>query len=130
MLFRSYSESLKLLAKQHNVLLTGFISGEKLQEIYTHARLFILPSFHEGLPISLLEAMSYQLNVLVSNIPANIEVGLDKESYFAVDNPADLQTKLKAKLAEQVSLRSYNMKPYNWQEISKQILKVYEELVN
>ena len=43
-----------------------------------------MPSYHEGLPIALLEAMSYNLNVLVSDIPANLEVGLKKENYFEV----------------------------------------------
>ncbi|HBE43612.1 MAG TPA: glycosyl transferase family 1, partial [Bacteroidales bacterium] len=57
----SYSRKLKSLARENGVILTGFLKGEKLQELFSHARLFVLPSFHEGLPISLLEAMSYRL---------------------------------------------------------------------
>jgi glycosyltransferase involved in cell wall biosynthesis len=66
-----YSKSLKTLAQQSGVILTGFIKEERLQSLLTHAQPFILPSSHEGLPIALLEAISYRLPVIVSDIPAN-----------------------------------------------------------
>jgi glycosyltransferase involved in cell wall biosynthesis len=64
------------------IILTGYITGEPLNQVFTHARLFVLPSYHEGLPIALLEAMSYGLSALVSDIPANKEVKLPSERYF------------------------------------------------
>ena len=124
----SYSQSLKLLAEQHKITFTGFLSGTKLQEIFTHAYLFVLPSFHEGLPISLLEAMSYQINVLVSNIPANVEVGLDKDCYFEVGNETELRDKIEDRLRKHDSPPPYNMTSYNWDVISTQVLNTYENL--
>lgn len=76
-----YSVSLKRLAEEHHVVLTGFVRGAKLNELFSHARLFVLPSFHEGLPIVLLEALSYRLPVLVSDIPANRLACLDASDF-------------------------------------------------
>jgi len=95
-----YSKKLKENAKKNGIILTGFIKGDQLNQIFSHARLFVLPSYHEGLPISLLEAMSYDLDILVSDIPANIEIELDQNDYFRVGNLQSLKESLKRKLSE------------------------------
>lgn len=56
-----------------NVIFTGEISGPLLAELYTNARLFVLPSDLEGYPIVLLEAMSYGLPIITSDIDPNRE---------------------------------------------------------
>jgi len=53
-----------------------------LEELYSNASLFVLPSYYEGLPISLLEAMSYGLPILASGVPQNKEIGLPDFKYF------------------------------------------------
>ena len=89
-----YSRRLKETARKQGVVLPGFVKGQKLHALLTHARGYVLPSSHEGLPIALLEAMSYGLPVIVSNIPANLEVGLKPEDYFETGNVTQLATKL------------------------------------
>lgn len=80
-----YSTRLKQIAADTpSVILTGFLKGDALQAVFSQARLFVMPSYHEGLPIALLEAMSFSLPVVVSNIPANMEVKLPTEVYFDV----------------------------------------------
>lgn len=123
----AYSLELKKTAKDSGVILTGFIKGEKLQQIFSHAKLFVMPSYHEGLPIALLEAMSYNLPVLVSDIPANLEVGLVDDDYFELGNEADFVKKLNIKISsnETVNFIEKITKEYDWDLVAKQTLDVY-----
>ncbi|MDE7387293.1 MAG: glycosyltransferase family 4 protein, partial [Muribaculaceae bacterium] len=77
-----YSASLKKQAREAGTVLTGFIKGERLNQLMSHAALFVLPSYHEGLPIALLEAMSYNLDVIVRDIPANTIDELEPTDFF------------------------------------------------
>lgn len=126
-----YSKNLIQLAKNNNVILTGFIKGEKLKQIYSHAGLFVLPSYHEGLPIALLEAMSYHLKVLVSNIPAHIEVNLPESCYFELGNTEQLAQKLRELFAS-TELFDYSklLAKYDWDEVVSQTDHVYQELAS
>lgn len=120
-----YSRNLKKLAKEHGVVLTGFIRGKKLHSLLTNARCFVLPSSHEGLPIALLEAMSYKLPVIVSDIPANLEVGLNTEVYFEVGNIDELAAKLQNNIQKPFKKIEYNMAKYNWENIAEQVSQIY-----
>ena len=125
-----YSRGLKETARKHGVVLTGFIKGRKLHSLLTNCRCYCLPSSHEGLPIALLEAMSYGVKVIVSDIPANLEVGLDKEDYFPVGNVDALTDKLKTIIQQPLQHIDYDMKKYNWEKIADQVEKLYCELAN
>jgi glycosyltransferase involved in cell wall biosynthesis len=123
-----YSKNLKKLAKNYDVVLPGFIRGEELQQLFSHARLFVLPSFHEGLPISLLEAMSYGLPVLVSDIPANKQVALPDNRYFVTGDQQSLKESLAESLLSDYKMVEYDMSKYDWDKIARQTAAVYEKL--
>ena len=123
-----YSRNLKEKARQHGVILTGFIKGKKLHSLLTHARCFVLPSSHEGLPIALLEAMSYHLPVIVSDIPANLEVGLPHEYYFPVGDISTLADKLQNNVNSHINNTNYDISSYNWDYIAEQVNQVYIKL--
>ena len=123
-----YSEELKRMASEAGVVLTGFIKGGKLREIMTHAALFVLPSSHEGLPISLLEAMSYGRDVLVSDIPANTLSELSEDDFFHVGDIEDLKCSLERKIAENRLYRKYDLSVYDWNHIAVQTINVYKEI--
>lgn len=126
-----YSVQLKKMARENdNVVLTGFIKGEKLNQIMTNAALFVLPSTHEGLPISLLEAMSYNLDVLVSDIPANRLPELESDNFFTVDSITELTQGLSRKMNNLMHNRQYDLSNYNWDNIAKQTLEVYNNLLS
>ncbi|WP_455673056.1 glycosyltransferase family 4 protein [Phocaeicola sp.] len=124
-----YSLSLKKMAKEHGVILTGFIRGRKLHSLLSNTRCFVLPSSHEGLPIALLEAMSYKLPVIVSNIPANMEVGLDYSAYFHVGNVKQLTEKLQANIDHPYQQIEYDMAKYDWDIIANEIAKLYQSTI-
>lgn len=123
-----YSRRLKQMAHEKGVILTGFVKGRKLHSLLTHARAYCLPSSHEGLPIAMLEAMSYRLPVVVSDIPANLEVGLDKQCYHAVGDVAALATKLEAIVKAPLTRIDYDMSKYNWDNIARQVGEVYQSI--
>lgn len=123
----SYCCSLKDFAQENQVILTGVVKGEKLAELYQHAALFVLPSSHEGLPITLLEAMSFQRKVLASDIPANKAVQLPPANYFQLNDLNDLTSHLRTLLDNGQTSQSYDLTKYNWDHIAQQVASVYEE---
>lgn len=131
----AYQRSLIEAAERAGAVMTGFQSGLALRELYAHAGLFVLPSSHEGLPIALLEALSYGLPVLASDIPANVEVGLPAEHYFPLGDKAALARGLRALAAappdaEAIQARrAWVARRYDWRRIAEQTLAVYREAV-
>lgn len=125
----TYSRHLKEMAHKHHVILTGFIKGRKLHSLLTNARCYVLPSSHEGLPIALLEAMSYNIPVIVSDIPANLEIGLEKENYFHVGDVDELSVKLQAIIDNPYHQEYYDMSKYDWDKIAEQFMDVYKLLM-
>ena len=125
-----YSDRLRALAREHDVILTGFIKGEQLNQIFSHARLFIMSSFEEGLPIALLEAMSYDIDVLVSDIPANLQIGLDPDDYFRVGDEDNLKTRIIEKLKgnKKRSFSGILASRFNWDRIAAETANIYEQL--
>lgn len=124
-----YSRSLKKKAKENDVVLTGFIKGRKLHSLLTNASCYCLPSSHEGLPIALLEAMSYNIPVIASDIPANLEIGLDEIHYFPCGNIEMLANRLEEMIRLSPKVH-YDMHIYNWDIIAKQTGNVYDRAVN
>ena len=121
------------ISKNNRIVGTGFQIGEPLRQLFSHARLFVLPSYHEGMPITLLEAISYGLDVLVSDIPANLELDLPPSVYFKSGSQDDLKDRLKTALLKSTSEESLRNRKstidlkYNWSTIADQTLKMYAE---
>lgn len=122
----SYQNTLKNLIKTERVIFTGYIYGQKLNEIYSHAALYILSSNNEGFPLVLLEAMKYELDVLVSDIPAAHLVKLDEQDYFKKGDIDELASKIQKRIGKNRK-RSYDLSQYNWKRIAIQVATVYQQ---
>jgi len=123
----AYSEKLNKMATSNpNIIPTGFLRGEKLHSLFSQAGLFVLPSYHEGLPIALLEAMSWSLPAIVSDIPANLETGLATECYFPTGDIEALADKLRAWQGSETRDYSQLLPKYQWPDIARDTLQVYQ----
>jgi glycosyltransferase involved in cell wall biosynthesis len=132
-----YAEELRLLADNNpNIIFTGNQTGRPLAELFSNAHLFVQPSESEGLSISLLEAMSYGLPCLASDIPANKEALEDNGYFFQNASVDDLKEKLEKILSlDESELKEKGEKAknrvrqeYDWQGISQKILRLYKDL--
>lgn len=111
----------------------GFVEGQELVELYSNAYLFVFPSEAEGMPMCLLEALSYDTPCLVSDIPENLEVGGEYVQSFKVKNTEDLMERLNDCINNNSLLftrdtRGYIESKYNWDNIVKRTMKVYENI--
>lgn len=131
----AYCRELQVKAQRCGVVLTGFQTGEVLAQLYSHAGVFVLPSSHEGLPIAMLEALSYGLYVIASDIPANLEVGLDSQNYFPLGDTVALTQRLKSAIdaSPTTQVREARQRQveerYDWRRIAEQTREVYRRVL-
>jgi len=131
-----YSRSLKKLSVGNdNVILTGFLGRNELKELYSNGGIFVLPSYHEGLPIVLLEAISYGLSCIASDIPANRNIGLSEDRFFEAGNANALAQKIKNFIDKPLSEEERRMQisviaeKYDWEKIAVRTKRAYEEVL-
>jgi glycosyltransferase involved in cell wall biosynthesis len=127
-----YSRAVKeRAAADERIVCTGFQTGPDLRELYRRAGMFVLPSSHEGLPIALLEAISYCIPVLASDIAPNRAVGLEPAAYFELGNTHDLLGKIRAlaetppSLGDLRRVRDVVAARHDWDAIARATLGVY-----
>ena len=125
-----YYKELKQLAKDNkNIIFTGFVQGKELDELYSNAYIYTLPSDLEGMPLSLLEAMSYGNCCLTSDIAECATVIEDKGVTFKKSNVKDLTKVLQdlcdnTKKVEKYKKESqeYILNKYNWDDVVSKTL--------
>lgn len=118
------------------VICTGFQSGLALRELYAHAGVFVLPSSHEGLPIALLEALSYGLPAIASDIPANLEVRNPGLQFYPLGDVGQLAGQLRERAkhvrdaVQAEAIQRQVAENYRWSAIARDTRLVYERVVN
>lgn len=129
----SFMKDLKELAKDDSrIIFTDFVQGKMLDELYSNAYIYTLPSDLEGMPLSLLEAMSYGNCCLVSDIPECAEVVEDRALIFKKSDVDELREKLQDACdhPEEVEMlkkqaADFICKKYNWDDVVKETEKLY-----
>jgi glycosyltransferase involved in cell wall biosynthesis len=130
----SYSLRLKqIAARDANIILTGYLTGEQLAELYTHAGLFALASYYEGLPIVLLEALSYGCSCIVSDIPGNRNVPIEDYRFFPAGDIAAVSARIQEfalcppTAEERGRQRWISLDWYDWDSVAARTLEVYRK---
>lgn len=131
-----YFKKIKEMVRDDNrIIMTGFVQGQELEELFSNCYLYCLPSDVEGMPISLLEAMSYGCNCLVSDIEENIQVTKEYSNKFEKGNVESLKKNLSKLLDidtvnERQKISDYVLREYNWNDVSLKIEQLYRKNIN
>ena len=131
---QAFMDELKSLAKDDDrIIFTGFVQGEILEELYSNPYIYTLPSDLEGMPLSLLEAMSYGNCCLTSDIPECAEVVEDKALLFRKSDVSNLKEKLQNACDHPEMVETYKAqaeeficRKYNWDDVVEKTLKLYQ----
>ena len=129
----SFMKEIKELAKDdERILFTGFVQGKMLDELYSNAYIYTLPSDLEGMPLSLLEAMSYGNCCLTSDIPECTEVVEDKALIFKKSDVDDLRNCLQnacdhPEKVQELKKQAVDFicEKYNWDDVVEETMKLY-----
>jgi glycosyltransferase involved in cell wall biosynthesis len=136
---RFTGELRRLAAGDPRVVLPGYVYGADLQELYSNAAAFVLPSLLEGLPLTLLEAASYGLPVVASSIPPHLEVLGSAGPGRRLHRPGDGDQLLGAlsqvladagaERAGAVELRDQVLRAYCWDDVTERTEAVYRSVL-
>lgn len=125
----------RMAAEDERILMTDFVQGQVLEELYANAYAFVLPSDVEGMALTLLEAMSYGDCCLVSDIRENTEVVEDMALTFKKGDVRDLRRQLVWMLAHPEEVRrmgeasvDYICGKYDWDDVTRRTIAVYEKV--
>ena len=126
------NELREMAADDERIEFVGFVQGRMLEELYSNAYVYTLPSDLEGMPLSLLEAMSYDNCCLVSDIPECADVVGEYGVTFRKGDVDDLREKLQMLCDDPVLARRYRLaaadyicRKYNWDDVVEKTLELY-----
>ncbi len=132
-----FNEMKELAKDDERILFTGFVQGRLLEELYSNAYVYVLPSDLEGMPLSLLEAMSYGNCCLTSDIPECADVIGQHGVVFPKGNVDALCKKLEQLCALPEAVNEFKRNAsdficskYNWSDVVDKTLKLYGAELN
>ena len=125
-------ELVEMAKGDERIIFTGFVQGQMLEELYSNAYIYTLPSDLEGMPLSLLEAMSYGNCCLTSDIAECTEVTDNKAVSFKKSDVNDLEEKMQELCDDAKMVKEYKrnaaefvLKKYDWNAVVESTLDIY-----
>lgn len=125
----------RLAQDDKRIIFTGFVQGELKDELYSNAYVYTLPSDLEGMPLGLLEGMSYGNCCLTSDIDECVEVVEDQAVVFRKSDISDLREKLQLLCDEPQTVEKYRkdaaafiISKYDWNDITDRTLSLYSSV--
>ena len=102
-----------LVVKDNNITITGYVEDKSKIELLQNSHIYCLPSYTEGLPISVLEAMAFGMPIVTTSVGGLKQFFKDKEmGYFVeVKNTKQLEEKLELLINDKkqmISIGTYN----------------------
>jgi glycosyltransferase involved in cell wall biosynthesis len=130
-----YVEQLHEQARGDNsIVFTDYQRGDVLKALFAGAKFIVHPSTSEGLPIAILEAMSFGKAVIASDIPENMEVIADYGIPFSTGNVSELSDKIIELVKDEYhaaslghAAREFVESDYNWDDIARETQEIYEK---
>lgn len=130
---KAYIKELQELARgDHRIRFLGFQKGDALKELFAHAYALLQPSESEGLPLTVLEAMSYGTPTIVSNIEGNLEAIYNTGFVFENKSVEDLTKVLRYTLQhpEEVTTQGEEARAvietqFSWDMIASHVESLY-----
>ena len=123
----------KMISEDERIIMTGFVQDQELEELFSNCYLYCLPSDIEGMPLSLLEAMSYGCNCLVSNIEENVQVTGKYANTFRKSDVEDLKNILYNMLNNEkrnkIEISTYILEKYNWDITKEKLEDIYKKIM-
>lgn len=116
----SYRKKLEEMDINGKVVFTGVLYGDELEAVYCGARMFVLPSYVEGLPLVLLEAMSHRLPLICSRIYSTELPEIPDDHKFTAGDTEDLRACMIRHLPAPGTRVDYDMRTYDWDFIARQ----------
>ena len=122
-----YKSIMSKIEGDNSIIATGFVCGQELEELYSNAYLYVLPSDVEGMPMSLLEAMSYGNTCLVSDIPENTEIINEDCFVFRKGDVDRLRHQIKKIINLNLKTHENTVSLYDWDSVVEQTINLYQK---
>jgi glycosyltransferase involved in cell wall biosynthesis len=123
-------------ASNPNIIFTGFVSGDILNEIYSNSYINVLPSDLEGMSLCLFESLAYKNALLCSDIPENTLVTENKAIHFKKSNVEDLAEKLQSMCDDEEIVNEikngadeFILSKYNWNDVANATFDLYKKVL-
>jgi glycosyltransferase involved in cell wall biosynthesis len=127
----------RLAAGDQRIVFTGFVQGRALAELYSNAYVYVLPSDVEGMPLSLLEAMSYGCCCVTSDIPECADVLGGTGLTFHAGDVSSLRAVLGTVLNDHEVVETSGARAlvrartkYGWDSMVKRTVGIYKEIID